>query len=37
MIAPKSGAVSEAPPTSAPSTFATPKISAALPGLTEPP
>ena len=37
MMAPKSAAVSEAPPTSAPSTLATAKIAAALPGLTEPP
>ena len=37
MIAAEVGAVSEAPPTSAPSTFSTAKISAALPGLTEPP
>ena len=33
----KSAALSEAPPTRPPSTFSSPKISAALPGLTEPP
>jgi hypothetical protein len=37
MIGPKSSAFSEAPPTRAPSTFGRAKISAALPGFTEPP
>lgn len=37
MMAPKSAAFSDAPPTSAPSTLATAKISVALDGLTEPP
>ena len=37
MMAPKSGAVREAPPTRAPSTLGTAKMAAALPGLTEPP
>jgi hypothetical protein len=36
-IGPKSSALSEAPPTRAPSTFSSAKISAALPGFTEPP
>ena len=37
MIGEKSAAFSEAPPTSAPSTFSAAKIVAALPGFTEPP
>ncbi|SDJ47538.1 hypothetical protein SAMN04488026_101823 [Aliiruegeria lutimaris] len=37
IIAPKSAALREAPPTRAPSTFSTAKISAALEGFTEPP
>ncbi len=37
MMAPKSAAASEAPPTRAPSTFGTAKMAAAFPGFTEPP